>query len=192
MWDEKKFFEDFVKESENKKLNEEFTNQLKDIMKEEKVSNIVKRNSFMRYSVVVMVAVICIVLGTISWSGLGKNSKVSSQSKEESKIDVHAEKNSEIQSGIIGYNSNDLEMAITMVEDEEVYITDARGENISTEERSNLLGKLNEAKIVKNSKGIELTEEKSVKYICKGEETLEIIVYNDEYIVIGDSDVLYH
>lgn len=196
MWDEKKFFQDFVQESEKVKPDDEFVEQLKGMMKEENVIQSKKRNNvyFMRYAAVVAVAMLCLVVGTVVWKGFDGNSKTISNDKEDYTVNIHAGQDSEIQSGIIGNSNSELEEAIAIVQDEKIVIKDEDGENISSVKRKQLLSQLNRAEKVKNEDDLEdlqMSDDECDMYICEGEEDLEIKIYEEEYILIGDSDSIY-
>lgn len=196
MWDEKKFFQDFVQESEKVKPDDEFVEQLKGMMKEENVIQSKKRNNvyFMRYAAVVAAAMLCLVVGTVVWKGFDGNSKTISNDKEDYTVNIHVGQDSEIQSGIIGNSNSELEEAIAIVQDEKIVIKDEDGENISSAKRKQLLSQLNRAEKVENEDDLEdlqMSDDECDMYICEGEEDLEIKIYEDEYILIGDSDSIY-
>ena len=182
MWDEKKFFDDFVKESEKVKPDNEFVEQLKNMVNEENVGAIKKRNQtfFMRGSMVAVAAILCLSVGTIVWKGFDDNKNSEKDIKQESSVSVHAGGNSEIQSGII-----------VMIEEDKVEIKDEAGEIISYDNREKLLGQLNKAKKVENAENIEMNDNDYAVYTCEGEEIFEIKIYSGKYILIGDSDTVY-
>ena len=193
MWDEKKFFDDFVKESEKVKPDNEFVEQLKNMVNEENVGAIKKRNQtfFMRGSMVAVAAILCLSVGTIVWKGFDDNKNSEKDIKQESSVSVHAGGNSEIQSGIIGSNVLELEEVIVMIEEDKVEIKDEAGEIISYDNREKLLGQLNKAKKVENAENIEMNDNDYAVYTCEGEEIFEIKIYSGKYILIGDSDTVY-
>lgn len=191
MWNEKKFFQDFVEESEKVKPDEEFVQQLKKMTNKNEREKIHKRKlqvRMVKYGTVAASFLLCFVIGSIAWNAHNSMKENSSDETNSYTADAHAgNKDHGIQSGIIG-EEPDLETVIATVSDETVIMEDENGEEISAGERKLLLKLLNKAE--KTDEDIDLKEEYT-SYICKDEKEIEIKVYNSEYIVIGNSDIVY-
>lgn len=190
MWNEKKFFQDFVEESEKVKPDEEFVQQLKKMTNKNEVEKIHKRRlqvCIVKYVTVAASFLLCFVIGSIAWNA-HNSMKENNDETDSYTADAHAgNKNHGIQSGIIG-EELDLETVIAVVSDETVIVEDENGEEILAGKRKLLLKLLNKAQ--KTDEDIDLKEEYT-SYICKGEKEIEIKIYNGEYIVIGNSDIVY-
>lgn len=190
MWNEKKFFRDFVEESEKVKPDKEFVQQLKQMTNKNEIEKVHKRKLQVRIVKYVTVAasfLLCFVIGGIAWNA-HNSMKEYNEETDSYTADAHAgNKNPGIQSGIIG-EEPDLETVIAVVSDETVILEDENGKEILAGKRKLLLKLLNKAQ--KTEEDIDLNEEYT-SYICKGEREIEIKVYNSEYIVIGDSDIVY-
>lgn len=191
MWNEKKFFQDFVEESEKVKPDEEFVQQLKKMADDNELKSMNRRKMQVRlvkYTAVAASFLLCFIIGGIAWNAHEKITKNNNDETNTYTVDVHAgNKNQGVHSGFIG-DESDLESVIERIGDENVIMKDENGEEISSETRKNLLKLLNKAE--KADEIVEL-EEKYTSYFCIGEKDIEIKVYNREYIVIGDSDVVY-
>lgn len=190
MWNEKKFFQDFVEESEKVKPDEEFVQQLKKMTNKNEVEKIHKRRlqvHIVKYVTVAASFLLCFVIGSIAWNAHNSMKEYNDETDSYT-ADAHAgNKNHGIQSGIIG-EELDLETVIAVVSDETVIVEDENGEEILAGKRKLLLKLLNKAQ--KTDEDIDLKEEYT-SYICKGEKEIEIKIYNGEYIVIGNSDIVY-
>lgn len=191
MWNEKKFFQDFVKESEEVKPDEKFVRQLKQMTNKNEIEKFYKRKRqvrMVRYGTLAAFFLLCFVIGGIAWNARDDMKEKGNDETDGYTADAHAgNKNYEMQSGIIGEES-DLETVIAIVNDETVILEDEAGEEISSGERILLLKLLNKAQ--KTDEAIDLKEEYT-SYICKGEKEIEIKVYNSEFIVIGDTDIVF-
>lgn len=192
MWNEKEFFQDFVEESEKVKPDEDFVQQLKSMMDDEQIAKQEKRRKqvvIMRYATVAAAFLLCVIIGGVTWNFWNKEPNHSEEETNSYTADVHAGNNNhEIQSGVIGITDSELQEAILMVGDEDVVIKGEDGELISAGKRKKLLDMLNRAEKVEEI--IEF-EDGYTSYFCTSEGTLEIKIYNSEYIQLGDSDSIY-
>lgn len=191
MWNEKKFFQDFVKESEKIQPDKEFVQQLKEMTRQHEIKNKEKRKRqiwMVKYAVTAVAFLICFVGGGIAWSFYNNTGHDVSSEESSYTIDAHAgNKNHEIQSGSFG-EETDLEKVISLVNNNNIIIEDENGEKVSEGKREQLLKLLNQAE--KSNDTIAL-ETEYTSYFCIGEEKIEIKIYNSEYIVIGNSDIVY-
>lgn len=191
MWNEKKFFQDFVEESEKIKPDDEFVQQLKRMTNEYELNKSQKRKKqiyFVKYAAIAVSFLLCIIVGSVAWSIYRDIPSDKHSETDNYTMDIHAgNNNSEIQSGVIG-KENDLERVISLVGDNNVIVEDENGEEISEGKRGHLLKMLNKAKL---STGTIDLEAAYTSYYCMGKEKIEIKIYNSEYIVIGNSETVY-
>lgn len=170
MWDEKKFFEDFVKESEKIKPEEEFIRKMKHL--EDKK---VKRFSVTRYAAVAA-ALVCVIGGAMIW----KNSKVDvedSEYKLEQTAEIHAGKEEwSIQSGKISKSEKKtFSEILPFIEAEDTIILDEKDRELSQTEKTELLEVLESAELIEEE--IEGTYK---SYFCQGEKTFTLKVYEGQ------------
>ena len=194
MWDEEKFFKDFVRESENVKPDEQFVNELKKMAEdgEKKTAKIQwnERIKLARTAAVIAVLMIVCIAGIdvfLKSEREGRHDVVESKSPSK-KADVHAGNDeTSIYIGTIGGKS-ELEKTIDFLEDKNIAVTDAAGRNISTKERKNILEKLNNVKhIVERSTLEELKSD--TEYVVYQIEEKEVVIkiYDSGYVVINNT-----
>lgn len=197
MWNEKEFFDDFVKESKKVEPDRDFVEHLKNVAKDMetdnnkyngKIRNRFNISNYKRgYIVAVMILLICVMAGGIT---LNISHKSKSEGKDKDVSDnIHAgTQDKDIQSGTIGDKNGILQAGILM-ENENIKVVDESGEPISAAKRKIIIKWLNMAQ--KTDKHIDLDMD-YVSYFCEGEKTLEIRIYGDEeYIVIAGEDDIY-
>lgn len=171
MWDEKKFFEDFVKESDEIKPDKVFVQRMKQLEKEE----CKKKNPVIRYAAVAAVFV-CVISGAAVWKNAGKEAEIP-LNRIDQNIEVQAGKNElSIQSGSIGKKPNESfsEMLLS-IEKENTVIVDEEGNELSQREKSELLERLKKAKLID-----EEIDEAYKYYFCQGEKNFELKVYEEQ------------
>ena len=170
MWDEKKFFEDFVKESEKIKPEEEFIQKMKHL-EERKV----KRFSVTHYAAVAA-ALVCVIGGAVLW----KNSRVdlgnSKYSIEES-VEIQAGKSEwNIQSGKISNGQNETySEVLSFIERDDTRILDENDRELSQTEKTELIEQLKDAEPIEEE--IDGTYK---QYSCPGEKTFSLKVYEGQ------------
>lgn len=171
MWDEKKFFEDFVKESEKVKPEEEFIQKLKKLEPKEKKN----RFRYAKYTAAAAAVLLCLGIGTLVFREVG----TATQKPEDqiiNNIDIQAALDGEqIQSGSIGKGKKDsLSDIISSMQQQNIIITDSSGKELSEEEKERLLKQLEDAETVsKNTQG------SYTSYFVKEQQEFEIRIYDD-------------
>lgn len=172
MWDEKEFFEDFVKESEKIKPEEEFIRKLKNL--EQKKQR--KKFPYARYTAAAAMILICFGIGAFTFRKFGFTAPKSNSGLEYN-VDLKAESGEEqIHSGNIGTGShNDLSQALAQLEEPDMVITNQKGEELSEEEREGLLERLKEARLIHQD-----AQGAYVSYFCKGQEAFELRIYDQK------------
>lgn len=202
MWNEKEFFEDFVKESEKLQPDKQFVAQLKDMARdvEEDESKASKwRNKtgkrinikvyMYRYIAIAVIVILCVTAGGITWNTAHKSKSGSGKSTNtDVSGNIHAgTHDKDIHSGIIG-DKKGISQASMLLENDSIIVTDEYGKSISTAKRKIILKWLNMSE--KTDEEIDANTD-YVSYFCKGEEEMEIRIYDEEYIVIAGEDDIY-
>lgn len=190
MWDEEKFFKDFVNETDKIKPDAEFIEQLKHKTNEENMIRFKKREN-MRYIAMAASLLLCISIGGIGWHLFGANMMKKEPGGSSYQNEINAGKEGNEISGTIDKKDSVLVEVITMVEDEKNLLDDEQGNALSTQEREHLVELLKKSGKIDNIvEGLkEDLLEKGNSYYCVGEETVKIIVYEEQYIMI--EDVIY-
>lgn len=197
MWDENKFFDDFVKSADGIKPDDSFVNDLK-LMVSDSGSRVVKMQSvkrlrIIRYSVIVAVFMIFGVVITIVHGSMktfsGQKEPDSSQTIGNT-AEVHAGNDDEgIYIGTIGEES-EIDRAIRLLEGRETEVKDDDGENVKRTDRRNLLDKLANARQVTEGRKLkdlaDDTDYETYIVTAYGKESMTIKVYQSGYIVIND------
>lgn len=201
MWDEKKFFEDYVEESEKIKPDDRFVEQLKNMAAQEERKK--KPIPMMKYAAIAASFVLCIGLGGVVWHNQSKTAE---------------DKNAEISMGIQAGNSlleeegqfSDGEQASDekSASDEE-QTSEEQQFSEKSEEREPLTDALNSMKqgvtvrdeagnevsqseqeelwnLLKNAEETEQPEDavKEASYFLEGEQNIEVTVYVDGFVQI--------
>ena len=190
MWDEEKFFKDFVNETEKVKPDDEFIEQLKHKTNEENMIRFKKREN-MKYIAMAASLLLCISIGGIGWHLFGADILKKEPGGSSYQNEINAGKEGNEISGTIDKKDSVLVEVITMVEDEKNLLDDEQGNALSTQEREHLAELLKKSGKIDNIvEGLkEDLLEKGNIYYCVGEETVKIIVYEEKYIMI--EDVIY-
>lgn len=192
MWDEKKFFKDYVEEAERIKPDGAFLEQLKNKTNQDNMLRLKKsmeKRRKMQYIAVAASIFLCISIGGIGWSVFGR--KIANQGQDHASYqgEVNAGKEEqEVQSGTIEETNSVLLDIISMVEDENNLLDNQQGDSLSTQEREKLVEMLKKSKKIESSvdkSAIDFSKEGEV-YYCVSDETVKITIYEDKYIVIAD------
>lgn len=193
MWDEKKFFEDFVKENEEIKPSEKFVENLKQL---DKVKNIealkhkkVVRHS-LRYASVAAAIVVFLVAGGIAFliKGMGNGAENSGGTNID--IPLHGG-NDENTWGEDGDSespevADKLEKSIELIDNEAVSVLDKEGNELCNEDRAALKSKLLNATKTNEITGVFGEYE---EYTIMGNEEISIKIYFEQYILIGKTEM---
>lgn len=184
MWDEKKFFEDYVEESEKIKPDDRFVEQLKNMAAQEERKK--KPIPVMKYAAIAASFVLCIGLGGVVWHNQSKTAE-----------DKNAEISMEIQAGNSALEEegqfSDEEQQFSEKSEEREPLTDAlnsmkqgvivrdeAGNEVSQSEQEELWN------LLKNAEETEQPEDavKEASYFLEGEQTIEVTVYVDGFVQI--------
>ena len=201
MWNEKKFFEDFVNESKKIEPDREFVEQLKsmaDDVESDESKAVLWRNTkkkrintkiYMWRYAAAMILLLCVMVGGVTWNVMHKVKSVSEgNANTDVSGDIHAGVNDkDIHSGIIGEQKG-INQASMLLENDNINVIDENGKEISTAKRKIILKWLNMAEKTDEETDLNMDY---VSYFCEGEKTLEIRIYGEEYIVIGGEDDVY-
>lgn len=189
MWDEKKFFEDYVEESEKIKPDDRFVERMKRLAAGEARKK--KRIPAMRYAAIAASFVVCIGLGGIIWYAQNLSTKdMAFDQTNESQADADGTMWSE-EAGNAESDSttwwdgaeNPSENSLTGIIDslEQGAIVRAEdGNEISQNGREELLALLSGAAESEEPEGIA----KEASYFLEGEETIEIQVWEEGFVQI--------
>lgn len=180
MWDEKKFFDDYVSETDKIKPDSDFIKELKVTMENE-------TGSYRRYVLpgygIIIAAVLLIFAGLgIWWAGGGKSISENDTKKPKS----YAEKNGQMQSGEVSVLT--LKTAIECLDGKESVVTDKMGGVISKDKKKELAGML------KNAVSTDYKptgEEKYDVYKCSGSAVFSLDVYDSGYVIIEETGMVY-
>lgn len=183
MWDEKKFFEDYVEESEKIKPDDRFVEQLKNIVAQEESKK--KSIPMIKYVAIAASFMLCIGVGSVLWHQLN-----------ETEEDKTVEFSTEIQAGNSSLEEEQvLDNQKFQKEDEEkeepltdalnsirqgVIVRDEGGNEVSQSEQEELWNLLKDAE--KTEKPENAVKEAS--YFLEEDETIEVNVYTDNFIQI--------
>lgn len=205
MWDEKKFFEDFVRESEEMKPDPEFVNRMLELAEEKQKKPVWKLTGYRMVAAVAAVALIC-VAGSRFMPGLRKDTSVRMElelqaGKENTPVEEIQEEKSSAEgeqegaegagmSGSIGELMNgELTRLQDLLAEEDCVVTDYQGNELSEEEKVYLTERISTAKECPNA---EVKWGDSALYQIQGSETMVIYYAGYEYLEIaGDENTLY-
>lgn len=181
MWDEKKFFEDFSKETDQINPDEEFIKSLKTMTSEHVPA---KRGPvWVRYGVVAAAVVLCTVGGILVRNlNIGKTQP-----------DVQIENGvlhgkTEDQTPVSGTIILTLDAVIGCVKEENTAIIDETGGSIDEEERKQLIHMLEKAV----SADYQPEEEELYhEYHCSGSSEFTLKVYEGGYFLVEETGLFY-
>lgn len=180
MWDEKKFFEDYVEDTNKVKPDKDFVDNLKKLTLED--TNAKKSSMWIKYAAIAAVIMLFMGVGFMAWKiPHNKNGQETDFSNN-----VHAGHDKEIQSG--GTMIITIKTILSYMEDGSTIVEDTQGNAIEEDVRSDLIEMLKKA--VSTDAGP--TEDmKYDEYICKGATDISLKVYEEGYIVIKNNGMIY-
>lgn len=188
MWDEEKFFKDFVEEADKVKPDADFVEKMVSLVQEEENAKVTPFRSVKKWTPAIAAAcLICIVgIGTFMQTGH------KSQDTEMNPISQMADKeqgNTEFSSFSPENTENALQMVEEMLE-KDVLILDAEGVEISPEVREELLDAVSNAVLAENSENKEVI----ASYTMKSEEEILLEVLEDNFlsVKVGDKNKAYY
>lgn len=189
MWDEKKFFEDYVEESEKIKPDDRFVEQLKNMAAQEERKK--KPIPVMKYAAIAASFVLCIGLGGVVWHN---QSKTAEDKKSEISLGIQAGNSSlEEERQFSDEEQTSEEQRFSEKSEEREPLTDAlnsmkqgvivrdeAGNEVSQSEQEELWN------LLKNAEETEQPEDavKEASYFLEGEQTIEVTVYVDGFVQI--------
>lgn len=182
MWDDKKFFEDFVRESKEIKPDADFVEKIVEMTKTEKNEKIISLSTI---SKVAATAAAIFILVTVSGIGFRQqnnrdNSDITKPSLQAAGSETTSQGKG--QAGKIEEIVDDKLITVkAMLKDDECQIKDDSENEISEEEREELLSKIEQAE-----KLDELPENAGevVSYTLIGETMISVQIVDDEYLII--------
>lgn len=201
MWDEKKFFEDYVNESEKIKPDDQFVDQLKKMAAWEDAKK--KSVPMIKYAALAASFLVCIGLGSFVWqdqdkksdqdntsfeAGLQAGDQVSDegqmleeqQTSEMNESDGETSKGEENQDYMEEEDSEEaLEEALNSLRRGDS-VRDEAGNEVPQEEQEELL------QLLKNVRAAEEPEAtvETASYFLEGEKTIEIDIYEEGFLKI--------
>lgn len=187
MWDEKQFFDDFVKESEQKQPSSEFIDKMKNLSKEPQQAGKAKKPATPK--VVIGVLSAAAVVGILFLAGGQKDNQEMLFPKD----NIYADKEEDsgiIQGDLTEVLDENLLLLKKVLADTQVLIKEEAGMELAMDEREELLQQLDGAKAVKVSMQ-ELGEKEKETYYVEGEEQICFSIVEGEYLVIQDKQVVY-
>lgn len=181
MWDEEKFFKDYVAETDNVVPDEDFIKSLKKMASEEPQPK--KGYAWVRYVAAAAAVILCVAAGFMAWnirhSGNGGDTGIGSGK-------IHAGPDKEVQPGKTKIIT--VKTILSFMEDGTTEVEDIEGNAIEEDVRSELIGMLERAV----STDARPTEDmKYDEYICKGETEIGLKVYEDGYIEVRETGMVY-
>lgn len=170
MWDEKKFFEDFVKESDKVKADEAFVQELKELEHGK-----IKRFPYVKYAASVAAAAACVGIGIFAFHS-GQAGIQGNPSAIEENVGIMAGADTEkIESGSIGVGKKDTGTQVNEeLKKRSTVVTDSEGNELSGEQRAELIQLLEEAVFVEDE-----IEGEYRQYDCEGDKAFEIRIIED-------------
>lgn len=174
MWDEKQFFEDFAKESDNIKPSDEFVDRLKKLDKKPSGKiRVIYRVAAVAASVVLLVA---------AGIGIFVISRPDNQKpgKEPVTVPIHLG-NDETTTTDENLEINQSTL-VSLIEDKDVIIVDGDNKSITSSEREELGRMLLNAASTDTISGL-IGENR--EYVIKADKDIVIKIYFDEYILVN-------
>lgn len=182
MWDDKKFFEDFARESEDIKPDTDFVEKVVEMTKTERYEKIRPFSSVNKVVVAVATILIIVTISGIGFqqlnNGAGNNiTKPNLQAAGEETVNKDKGQGGKIEDII----DDKLITVKAMLKDEECQIKDDKGNEISEEEREELLSKIEQMEKLEESSE---NSDKAVSYTLVGETTISVQIVDDKYLII--------
>lgn len=186
MWDEKKFFDDYVNESEKIKPDDDFVEQLKKMAVQEEKKK--KPIPMIKYAAIAASFLICAGLGNVVWNNLksepeennvkyhvgveaGKHPEKEQEEKETE--EKEPEKSGE------QLEKDGLTAALDSIK-QGMAVRDQDGNEISQSQQQELWNLLKDAKETEEPENLA----KEAVYFLEGEKTLEVEVWQNGYLHI--------
>lgn len=194
MWDEKKFFEDYVEESEKIKPDEQFVEQLKQMAVQEEKRK--KPVPMIKYVAIAASFVVCVGLGSIVW----RNQNTESEDKNvkyNMELQAGQQKTEEedflAESDTASENKSETESESEVQPEEEILtealncikqgatIRDEDGNEVSQEKQEEIY------QLLKNAKEAETPEGENMEntYFLEGNQTIEIELWENGFLKIN-------
>lgn len=181
MWDEKQFFDDFVKESEQIQPSAEFVNKMKNLSKEPQQAGVKKKSATPKVITGVLAA--AAVVGIIIMTGVEQKPKEMTFPKD----NVYADKEeSHIIQGDLSevWDENRLLLENALADDK-VLVKDEEGRELTIEEREVLLARIANAEVTDISSE-KFDGKEAVIYYVEGEEEIRFSIIEEEYLIIEE------
>lgn len=172
MWDEKKFFEDFVKESDKVKADASFVQELKELEHGK-----VRRFPYVKYAASIAAAAACVGIGIFAFHS-GQAGNQGNPSVIEQNVGIMAGTDTEkMESGSIGVGKTDTSAQVRgELEKKSTVVTDSEGNELSEKQRAELIQLLEKAVFAEDE-----IEGEYEQYDCEGDRSFEIrIIENDD------------
>lgn len=176
MWDEKQFFEDFNKESDNIKPSDEFVNRLKGL--DNKTAIISIRRKKIAAVAACIVLLLTVGAGAFAISRIGANKP---DNNDPVTLPIH-----------LGQDETTMAKEITMdyivelIDDKDISVVDSEKNELTENERKELLETLKKAVPADSISGV-IGE--GTQYVIKSDKDITISVYFGEYVLINGEDM---
>ena len=176
MWDEKQFFEDFNKEVDNVTPDDKFVNRLKNLDDKKTIINIKRKKITALAACIILLFAVGIGAFAISRINIDKPSN-----NEQVTLPIH-----------LGQDETTAPKEITMdyivelVNDKDISVVDIDGNNISENERTELVELLENAVPADSVSGV-IGE--GCQYTIKASKDIVVSVYFEEYVLVNGKDM---
>ena len=176
MWDEKQFFEDFNKEVDNVTPDDKFVNRLKNLDDKKTIINIKRKKITALAACIILLFAVGIGAFAISRINIDKPNN-----NEQITLPIH-----------LGQDETTAPKEITMdyivelVNDKDISVVDIDGNNISENERTELVELLENAVPADSISGV-IGE--GTQYTIKGDKDITLSVYFEEYVLVNGEDM---
>ena len=183
MWDEKQFFDDFIRESDQIQPSAEFVNRMKNLSEKSLKSDVKKQVKAPKVFTGVLAATA--VVGILVMAGLGQNKR--ELIMEDDSIYAEKEEETDAMEGsltdILIDSKSLLENALT---NKDTTVKDGNGKELTSEEKDDLLEQIKKAEETDLSVE-DLEDKEAVVFEVEGEVQICFSMIEEEYLVIqGD------
>ena len=180
MWDEKQFFDDFIRESDQIQPSAEFVNRMKNLSEKSLKSDVKKQVKAPKVFTGVLAA--AAVVGILVMAGLGQNKRELIMEEDQ----IFAEKEDETDamegnlSDVFDESKSLLENALT---NKDTIVKDGNGKELTSEEKDILLEQMKQAE--KTDLSVEDLEDKeTVVFEVEGDAQIHFSIVENEYLII--------
>lgn len=176
MWDEKQFFEDFNKEVDNIKPDDEFVNRLKNLDDKKTIINI-KRKKITAVAACILL-LFAVGIGAFAISRIGSDKP---DNNEPVSLPVHLG-----QDETTATKEITMDYIVELIDNKDISVVDNDKNEITENERKELIEMLEKAVPADSISGVIGDE---TAYVIKGEKDIALSVYFGEYVLVNGEDM---